>query len=620
MLAVVLAVAFAGLGYRLVDLQVLRHDELSAKAQLYTQHKYLLEPRRGDILDCRGNVLATTVNVKDLFVDPTLLGSRKAEVAHALAPLLQETETKLLERFNPARIKNSAGVLVERQAVPLKSDLALEDWQKIQFAINHLKLDVDEKKLTGTNKLFYQNLKKAVFARDTQMRVYPNHSLAAHVVGFSAKQEIKVQQTFVKPIVGVEGIEASFNTKLSGVRGWKVTETDWKQHEVVSMRDQDVEAQDGFNVVLTIDSFVQDILETALAEGMKNHTPLSISGIVIRPKTGEILALANLPTFDPNAVSSSSPESRRNHVIGDSIEPGSTFKIVVVSGALNDQTVHLNDVFDCENGHFFFAGTHLRDHEGKGSLHVEEIITHSSNIGAAKIGIKMGQKRLYDYMHDFGFGVVTGVPLPAEARGLVNSLDHWTKVSIAQIPMGQGVSVTRLQMAMAMCAVANNGVLMRPMLVDRLEDRDHQVVAKYSPQRVRQVISESAARDMVTALKTVPTAKGTAVKAGMTNYIVAGKTGTAQKLEANRHYSHTKFISSFIGFFPADHPEVCISIVLDEPKQGYYGGLAAAPVFHEVAERVANYLKIRPDRIEEEPTGPLASPEVERPIRTAAIN
>jgi cell division protein FtsI/penicillin-binding protein 2 len=227
-------------------------------------------------------------------------------------------------------------------------------------------------------------------------------------------------------------------------------------------------------------------------------------------------------------------------------------------------------------------------------LTVQQIIMKSSNIGAAKVGIKMGEDRLYNYISNYGFGSRTGLPLPGEVVGINRPVKNWSKVSVAQIPMGQGIAVTRLQMAMAMCAIANDGVLMRPMLINRLEDSDGNTVVRYSPQSVRRIISDEAAKDTVEALKTVVSAEGTAAKAAMEHYTVAGKTGTAQKVEDGR-YVHGKYISSFIGFFPADNPELCISIVLDEPKEGYYGGQVAGPVFREIAERTANYLNIKPD-------------------------
>jgi len=390
-----------------------------------------------------------------------------------------------------------------------------------------------------------------------------------------------------------------------------------------------VEPRDGLNVVLTIDSVVQHIVESALAEAMDKHSPLSVSGIVVRPRTGEILALATLPNFDPNNPGAASVCARRNRVIADVAEPGSTFKIVVVSGALNEGVVGLSDTFDCEHAYFHFAGRVLHDHESYGVLSVENIITKSSNIGAAKIGIQMGDSRLYDYIRNYGFGARTGLPLQGEVSGIVHPVKKWSKVSIAQIPMGQGIAVTGLQMMMAMCAIANKGVLMQPMLADRLEDRDpkgvtnkvvtNKVVVKYPPQRVRQVISESAAQQMVKALKTVTGPEGTAPKAALAHYTVAGKTGTAQKSGGAAGYLPGKYFASFIGFFPADNPEVCISVMMDEPKQGYYGGQIAAPVFKSIAERVANYLNIRPEEGEVPPApGNLAAPAGDRPLKTAA--
>jgi cell division protein FtsI/penicillin-binding protein 2 len=377
------------------------------------------------------------------------------------------------------------------------------------------------------------------------------------------------------------------------------------------MREQDEEPIDGMNVVLTIDSVVQHIVEAALAEALEKHSPLSISGIVVRPRTGEILAMATLPNFDPNNPGAASSDALRNRVISDVAEPGSTFKIVVVSGALNAGVVKLSDTFDCENGHFHYAGRVLHDHESYGVLTVQQIIMHSSNIGAAKIGIKMGESRLYDYIHNYGFGTRTGLPIPGEIGGIVHPLKKWSKVSIAQIPMGQGIAVTSLQMMMAMCAIANKGVLMQPMLVDRLEDRDHKVTAKFPPQRVRRVISEAAAEQMVTALKTVVTSQGTAAKAALDHYTVAGKTGTAEKSGGPEGYLKGKYFASFIGFFPADNPELCISVVMDEPKHGYYGGQIVAPVFKQIAEAVANYMNIRPEDGEAAPVPSAGAPPLD---------
>ncbi len=599
-MALLLSLAFGGLGYRLVDLQVLRHEEFSAKALGETVHQFVLEPRRGDILDAKGNILVTSEQVKTVCANPAFIGNLQAEVARALAPLLQEGEARLCQRLMPRTHRNEKGQTVTNQFVELKHKVNLETWERIRQTVTNLTFGVNRTNLTRRQRTFYDNLRtNAIFARNDQLRFYPNQSLAAHVLGYASSEPSEVDGIPINRIVGQDGLEQVFDTQLAGMQGWRLTETDGRRRELVQWRERDIEPRDGLNLVLTIDSVIQRILETALAEGMERHAPISISGIVVRPRTGEILAMATLPTYDPNNPGAAPPEARRNRVVTDIEEPGSTFKVVVVSGALNEGVVRLSDPFDCQHGLFHYAGRPLHDHAPYDVLTVEQIITKSSNIGASLIGIKLGEERLYDYIQRFGFGVATGLPLPGEMSAWrYVRREKWSKVSIAQIPMGQGISVTRLQMTMALCAIANNGLLMRPMLVDRLEDRNHNVVAKYVPQRVRQVISPATARMMVTALKTVVSAEGTAPKAALEHYTVAGKTGTAQKV-VNGTYSHENFFSSFLGFFPADNPELCISISMDEPKQGYYGGTAAAPIFKQVAERAANYLGIPPDRLEE---------------------
>jgi cell division protein FtsI/penicillin-binding protein 2 len=247
------------------------------------------------------------------------------------------------------------------------------------------------------------------------MRIYPNGALASQVIGFPAVEESRINGHLVTQIIGRDGVELSMQKALNGVAGWRLTETDRAQHELVALRDEDVHARDGLNVVLTIDSAVQHLVETALAEAVQKHTPRSITGIVMRPRTGEILALASLPNYDPNQPNTITPETR-NRVVTDVMEPGSTFKIVVVSGALDRGVVKLTDQFDCEHGHFAFAGRVLHDHEAYGTLSVENIITKSSNIGAAKIGIRLGEQGLYDYAWNYGFGRHSGIRSSSGAR------------------------------------------------------------------------------------------------------------------------------------------------------------------------------------------------------------
>jgi len=598
LLLVFISLAFSGLGYRLVDLQVLRHDELSRLADQNTRRAYYEAPRRGNILDINNFPLATTVTVKTVCADPALIGDQAPAVAHFLAAWLPMGEAAILEKLTPHKLvtKDEQGDLFTNDLhyVRLAHDIPEATWQSLQAALTNLDFGLDEKKLSRGDRAHYEMLRQSsVFAESEQKRNYPSGALAAQVIGFCGSEEQTVDGQDISQMVGRDGIEMTLNTNLTGTPGLLVTRIDRAQHELVPLRNEDLAAGNGADVVLTIDSAVQLIVEGALADAMKTHNPKSITGIVMRPSTGEILAMATLPNFDPNRPSTITPETR-NRVITDIMEPGSTFKIVVVSGALNSGAVTLSDQFNCENGHFAFAGHVLHDHEPYGMLTTEGIITKSSNIGAAKIGIRLGEQNLYNYASDYGFGRRTGIALPGEARGFLYPVKDWSKVSIAQIPMGHGVAVTRLQMIMAMAAIANHGWLMRPMIVNRLQRENHQIIQQYVPEKVRQVVSEETCREMIQALKTVVTKDGTAEGAAMKDYVVAGKTGTAQKAE-NGAYVPGKYISSFIGFFPADDPQLCISVVMDEPKEGYYCGKVCGPVFKDIAERCASYLNIPPD-------------------------
>jgi cell division protein FtsI/penicillin-binding protein 2 len=622
MLTLLLTAAFAGLGYRLVDLQVLQHDELSQEAQSNTHYTYRLEPRRGDILDDKRNLLATSVFVKTVFADPVLIGNHQAEIAHALAPLLQLNETELVQKLATKIHANDKGDSITNRYVVLKRKVATDIWEKIRQTMDKLTFGVNEKHLPKKEQAFYRDLREKAICTDPvddQLRVYPNGSLAAHVLGFVGMTErTNSNGARSEELAGKDGIELSQDVRLRGVRGWRVTERDRQHREVVALREEDVEAQDGLNVMLTIDSVIQHYTELALAEAMQKYSPISASAIIVRPQTGEILAMAILPNYDPNFPGViSDPSAEKNRIIIDVAEPGSTFKSVVVSSALSDGVVKLTDEFDCEHSRFNYAGRTLHDHESYGVLSVENIIAKSSNIGAAKVGILMGEQRLYEHLREFGFGQKTWIELPNESWGILHGVNKWTKVSIAQIPMGQGVAVTALQMTMAMGAIANKGMLMRPTLISAMLQQDGTVVEKNSPHPVRRVISDAADREIIEALKTVVT-DGTGKNAAMTNYTVAGKTGTAQKNDGHKYLD--KYYSSFIGFFPADNPEILIYVGLDDPKGGLHqGGQAAAPVFKAIAEKTANYLNIRPDRSVDTPV-PDALPAVgaEPVLRTAA--
>ncbi|HEY3862453.1 MAG TPA: penicillin-binding protein 2 [Verrucomicrobiae bacterium] len=586
--------ALGALGYRLVDLQAVQHDNFQKMAQENTVRTIERLPVRGQILDIHGTPLAISVPAKVICANPSLMGNLYPIVARALAPLLQTNDAFLTERLTPRMWFDSNKINITKY-VPLKRKVSLETWAKIQQTMASLSFGVNESKLNWRRQAFYDNLRaKSIYTEEDQIRSYPGQRLASHVLGFVDNNN---------NLNGLTGIEYSFNTNLAGVPGWRKTEMDKRQRELVPYRDQDVPPRDGLNVVLSIDAGLQNIVETELAAGMKKNMPISASCIMVRPSTGEILAMATLPNFDPNCTGAFPMDALRNRIIADVAEPGSTFKIVVVTGGLNENLVTLNDRFDCGMGKFFYAGRWLHDHAPYGDLSVENIITKSSNIGAAKIGIRMGKETLWRYIHNFGFGEKTGIPLPGERDGIVHAVTsrEWTAVSIAQIPMGQGVAVTSLQMVMAMSALANNGVLMRPMLVNRLEEPGGKLAVQYKPEAVRRVATPQTVREMIEALKTVPTKEGTAVAAHLDHYTVAGKTGTAQKVD-HGHYVQ-KFYTSFIGFFPADNPQLCISVVMDDPRDkdsegrsvGHFGGVIDGPVFHNIAERAANYLDMKPD-------------------------
>ena len=583
-----LLVAFTGLGYRLVDLQVNRHDQLRDTARGNTTRTIIIQPRRGDIFDVHGNKLATSQVVKTLCADPVMIGHHYPAVARALAPVIGMDVRALEKKLQPRLIRTPSGAVKTNRYIRLKRKVLPEVLEEVKKVMAEFPLDDPAVALSRKKQRFVRDLRRrAIFAdrEDDQLRIYPSGTLAAHMLGFVGGDDHK----------GKEGIEAVLDSKLTGARGWRVIETDSRKRERVERRVQDVSARNGLNVYLTIDSGIQNIVETELAAAMKKHRAAGITAMVIRPRTGDVLAMANLPTFDPRNPGDFSADARRNRAVTDTFEPGSTFKAVTVAAALNEGLVTLRSQFHCSNGRLKYAGRILRDHHPYGLLTVEKIITKSSNIGAAKVGMRLGAPRLHQYIRDFGFGSRSGIQLPGEVAGILHPIKKWTKLSISRVPMGHEVAGTSLQVAMMMSAIANEGRLMRPRVVDRLEDDRGRLVVKYPVKIVRQVISPSAAKQVTRALKTVVAPGGTARRAELDYYTVAGKTGTAQKA-GRGGYLPGKYYASFVGFLPADKPKLCILVAVDEPQGDYYGGLVAAPVFKAIAGRAASYLGIAPDR------------------------
>jgi len=541
------SLTFSVLGVRLFELHVLRHKELAAQAQANRETIVHRQGRRGEILDANGNLLANSESVRIVTADPSVTATQATVIARKLAPLLKMDEAGLVAKLSG-------------------------DGRYVR-----LKTKVDEDTAQQIRDLKF----KGILFEDQFLRSYPNGPLASHVLGFVDSDH-----------KGVQGIESSMDQYLQGVAGYEVIERDRKGREIRALRDEEVGPRDGYNVVLTIDQVVQHIAETELEKAMIANKPQAGVIIISRPKTGEILAMSCRPTFDPNDPSAPA-DARRNRCISDVAEPGSTFTSVVCSGAMNEGIVNLEDRFDCENGAFLYAGRMLHDAHPFGVLSVEEILFHSSNIGAAKVGLRMGPSKLYDYITRYGFGRKTGIALPAEVSGIAHPLSRWSQLSITRIPMGHEIAVTPLQMLMAMNAVANGGRLMRPLIIKSVVDQEGHIIMQGQLQQVAQCVLPRTSMLMTSALRKVVTPEGTAPKAAVEGYDVAGKTGTAQKVENGQYVR--KYYSSFIGYLPAYDPEISILVSLDDPQGGeFYGGSVSGPVFREVAEKVAQYLGIPP--------------------------
>ena len=404
---------------------------------------------------------------------------------------------------------------------------------------------------------------------------------------------------------GLEGLEIQYEKDLIGKPKQCWNMTDARGHIVVAGEkawDPDVM---GNNVVLTLDRTLQYIAEKELNAGVEKFHAAGGLALVMRPQTGEILAMAQTPCSDPNRYGKFDEFARRNRQVTDCLEPGSTFKIFIVASALDAQVVKPGDMFHCENGTWHLGAKEvIHDVHPYGTLSVQQVVQKSSNIGAAKISHKLGAKRLDHYLHDFGFGQRTGISFPGETAGLVkNLLKTRSLIDRTTVAFGQGVSVTPLQMTSALAVMGNGGVLMEPHLVKEIVSPQGEKVKEYPPHPVRRVLSQHTASQMLAIMETVTQTGGTAKEAAPPGFTVAGKTGTAQKI-VGRAYSHSKFNSLFIGLIPADHPVLAICVIVDEPKGAIFGGVVAGPIFREIAAqslRVLGYYPKEPPKDKNEP-------------------
>ena len=570
-MAGLLLAGFGGLGYRLYDLQIIRHKELAQAVNRTHEQRIRLPALRGTIFDRNNNLLAHSVPVQTVVVDPWLVQrEEESRAKDGRSPVMPEMTALLCARLGLSkdevsrRLKAPGRYAILRRKVPQETTKQLEE-------------DLRKKRLRG------------VIFEDDQMRTYPNGSLMSHVLGYVNAENR-----------GMDGVEYLMQTELQGQDGWRKISRDRRGREIVIFRNEDFSARNGYRVVLTLDQAIQNIAERELDRAVERHHPDSAVAIVMRPATGEVLAMASRPTFDPNS-NAKQVETLKNRAVADLMEPGSTFKVVTVAAALDHRILSLDDTVWCENGKFLYADRYLNDHEPYGMLTTTGVLVHSSNIGAAKIALMLGNDRMHRAMRSFGFGEMAfgerpGECWPGEIRGVVHPLRNWSQVSITRVAMGHEVGATAIQMANAMCALANGGNLMRPQMIKRLVDENGNVVREFLPQVRRRVMDREAAREMTRALRQVVGKKGTAERAQVPGFAVAGKTGTAQKVVHGR-YAHDQFAASFIGYFPADDPELCVYVMLDSPKGGEYtGGAVAAPVFREIAAQSASYLNLKPSR------------------------
>ena len=506
-----------------------------------------LLPKRGIIYDRNLKELAASVNANSVYADPLIIED-KEDAAQKLSGVLNISADKLLEKLSGEN----------------------------RFAWLARKVE------PGTERAMRRlNIKGIDFIREPQ-RVYPNDEVASHIIGFVGLDDD-----------GLEGVELAYDEFLKGTVGWRYTIRDARKHEVPGYEYRQIPPADGNDVVLTIDSVVQAFAERELGAAFEKYNAKGGSIIVMDPHTGDILALANRPTYDPGDIKSYPVDARRNRAICDFFEPGSSFKIVTASAVLEEDVISATDELFCENGEFRWSRHIYHDHKPHGWLSYRDVIKHSSNIGTMKSAIKLGEKGLYRYARRFGFGKKTGIGLPGEVEGILRHPRTWSKLSLCSISMGQELTATALQLACAISSLANSGYYVRPRIVDRIQDKTGSIIERFKPKRLHRVISEETAKEVREILRGV-VEDGTGKRAEVKGYFPAGKTGTAQKVEPNGTYSHRKFMASFIGFLPYEDPKFTVVVILDEPRPQYYGGTVCAPVFKEVAGQLMRYYKIAP--------------------------
>jgi len=575
LLSLGVSACFVGLGTRLVWLHWLERESYTAFLEQARKQTIVELARRGDILDVRGNRLATSRSLIELGADPQDLRREDepkwSELARLLAMPQSKLETLLRRRFAAPGDAADAGVATAAQGRPVR-------WVKLSE-------EVEESAYERIQALGI----KGVYGIRHYRRVYPGGQRAAHLLGYINKEQTPVT-----------GVERHLDFYLRGQAGWRETERDGHRRELAQFRSREIPATDGFDVVLTIDEYVQHIAEQELETIAQKFQPESATIIVGDPNTGAILALANYPTFDLNRYNTAPLAAQRNIAITDVYEPGSTFKIVASSGALNEHLVTPDTEFDCSLTSVEYQGKPRalpREAHHLGRLTVAGIVGKSSNKGAAQLGMLLGGQRLYEYARAFGFGEETGYPLGGEVSGVLHPVAKWDGLTITRLPMGHSISATPLQVHSAMGVIASGGVLNRPWIIREIRDNTGRTVAPYEPMPRRRVISRETAEIMARLLVEAASSEGTGKAAAIDGYMVAGKTGTTQKI-IDGHYSTSHHIGSFVGFYPANRPQIQITVVVNDgrvPTGGpAYGGTVAAPSFKRIGEKLNAYLGIQP--------------------------
>ncbi len=547
----VFLLAFMLVAGRAYYLQVANAEVWQERAQKQLQRVIPLAPQRGTIYDRNGRELAVSLENDSVYAEPPRVKD-PSEAARLLSKALDLSRQELEKKLS----SDKGFVWLKRRINPDES------------------LAVRELGLRGIG-----------FTKEHK-RYYPNSESAAHVVGF----------TGLDP-QGLEGIELSFDRELLGAPGYLVRERDALGRAMALDGNIVREGELGHHLYLTIDHNIQYMAEKELAAQIRETGARAGTVLVLDPRSGEVLAMAVQPDFNPNALQRYKPWQWRNRAVCDTFEPGSTFKPFVVAAALDEKLVQPETRIDCENGRFSVGGRTIHDHRKYQKLSVEEIIQVSSNIGTAKIGKYLERQKFHSYIRDFGFGEKTGIELPGEVSGLLRAPSKWFEIDLATISFGQGIGVTALQLASATSAIANGGVLMQPYIVSRILDSHGNLVRETRPTRVRRVVSEKTASQVRDMMVLATREGGTGTLAQVHGFDVAGKTGTAQKIDpVTGGYSADKRVSSFVGFVPAQDPRLTILVVLDEPKDKTYGGLVAAPVFSRVATQALRYVGVAPQQ------------------------